>query len=189
MRRIVTSAVVTLDGFMEGPGGAGDLEWSMPFEHDLDAYAVGLLSAGVDAILLGRVTYEGFSGYWPFERGGLADLMNTLQKYVVTSPGSLADAPWGAYADAHSIDRDVEARLRDLKGQDGADMVVLASGGLASSLLNLGLVDEIQLMVVPVVLGAGKPYLGGVTGPLRFELADLRRYPEGSVRLAYRARR
>jgi dihydrofolate reductase len=185
IRRIIASVVLTLDGYMEGPSGEGDLEWSMPFVEDILADAVDVLGTETDAILLGRITYQGFSEYWPFEQGELADLMNTPPKYVFTSPGTLGETPWGSYANAYVIDRDVEARVRELKRHDGKDMVILASGSLVSSFLGLGLVDEIRLLVVPVALGAGKPYLRGITSPIGFELADVKRYPKGSVRLTY----
>ncbi len=186
MRRIITSVVLTLDGYMEGPGGDGDLGWSMPFEEDFLADSAELLGKETDTILLGRVTYQGFSEYWPFARGEFADLMNTPPKYVFASAGTLHDTPWGEYANAQLIDRNVAARVRELKEQDGRDMVILASGGLVSSFLGLGLVDEVRLIVVPVALGAGRPYLRGLTGPIGFEPADVTRYPKGSVRLAYR---
>lgn len=187
MRRIISSVVVTLDGFMEGPNGAGDIEWSGPYVDDIAADAIRLLSAANGGILLGRVTYEGFRTYWPFETGELADLMNTPPKYVVGSPGSMAETPWGELGNAQPIDRDVEARVRALKEQDGNDLVILASGGLASSLLDLGLVDEVQLLVVPLVLGNGKPYLHGISHPVALQLIDTNRYPLGSINLTYRA--
>jgi dihydrofolate reductase len=185
MRRIVTSAVITLDGYFEGPGGAGDLDWSAPYVEDILADAVNLLGDGTDAILLGRITYEGFSTYWPFEHGELADLMNTPPKYVFASTGALDETPWGEYSNAQLIDRDVEPRLREMKQRGGGNLVVLASGGLAASLLAFGLVDEVQLLVVPVALGAGKPYLHALSKPVGFELKDVTRYPLGSVRLTY----
>ena len=76
--------------------------------------------------------------------------------------------------------------MRELKSQDGRDLVILTSGGLVSSLLGLGLVDELQLVVVPVVLGAGRPYLRDLGKELAAELVDVKRYPKGSVRLTYR---
>jgi dihydrofolate reductase len=109
MRRIIASVVLTLDGYMEGPGGEGDLEWSTPFVEDILAE---VLHTETDAILLGRVTYQGFSTYWPFEQGELADLMNTPPKYVFASAGTLDETPWGKYANAYAIDQDVEARVR-----------------------------------------------------------------------------
>jgi dihydrofolate reductase len=185
MRRIISSVVVTLDGFLEGPGGAGDIEWSGPYVDDIDADAIDLLHVASGGILLGRITYEGFRTYWPFQQGELADLINTPPKYVFGSPGTIDETPWGDHADARPIDNDVETRVRALKADDGEDLVILASGGLASSFLDLGLVDEIQLLVVPLILGSGKPYLQGISAPIGFELVDMKRYPKGSVRLTY----
>ena len=186
MRRIIATVNTTIDGYMEGPNGEGDLGWMMPFVEDLLADNARLLASEIDTILLGRRTYNGFSQYWPGQEDEFAALMNTPPKLVFASPGSLAEVGWGAYDNAELVDRDVEERVRELKARDGKDMVILASGGLVSSFLGLGLVDELQIVVVPVVLGAGTPYLRGVGGDVGLELADLKRYPKGSVRLTYR---
>ncbi|MGZ4385850.1 MAG: dihydrofolate reductase family protein [Gaiellaceae bacterium] len=113
--------------------------------------------------------------------------MNHPPKLVFASPGSLTEVGWGKYGNARLVDRNVQQTLRDLKARDGKDLVILASGGLVSSLLALDLVDELQIVVVPAVLGRGKPYLRGITDPLGLELVGLKRYPKGSVRLTYRA--
>jgi dihydrofolate reductase len=188
MRRIIASVSTTLDGFMEGPNGEGDLGWLMPFVPDGLADNARLLGEETDAILLGRGTYHGFAGFWPTQEGDFADLMNLPPKYVFSSAGALSETPWGSYGNAHLIDRDVEARVRALKAEDGKDMAILASGGLVSSFLGLGLVDELRTVVCPVVLGAGKPYLRGVGRPVELELAEAKPYPNGAVSLTYRVR-
>ena len=188
MARIVATANTTLDGYMEGPNGEGDLGWLMPFVDDGIADN-GELLARARSILLGRITYEGFSQFWPTQEGDFADLMNKPPKLVFTRGGSLTEASWGKYANAELVDGDAEQRLRALKAEDDGDLLILASGGLVSSLLPLGLVDELQLVVVPVVLGGGKPYLRDVRGPVALELADVKQYPKGSARLTYRAKR
>jgi dihydrofolate reductase len=186
MRRIVATVNTTVDGFMEGPGGEGDLGWLMPFVEDGVADNARLL-AETDTILLGRATYEGFSQYWPQQEDEFAALMNTPQKLVFAHPGSLDEVTWGRYGNARLVDHDVEQTVRELKEKDGKDMVLLASGGLASSFLELGLVDELQIVVVPVVLGSGKPYLRGVGRQVALELHAVQQYPKGSVRLTYSA--
>jgi dihydrofolate reductase len=186
MRRIIASASTTLDGYMEGPNGEGDLGWLMPFVPGSLADNARLLGEETDAILLGRGTYHGFAGFWPTQEGEFADLMNLPPKYVFASEGALTETPWGSFENAHLIDRDVEGRVRAMKAEDGRDMVILASGGLVSSLLGLGLVDELRIVVCPVVLGAGKPYLRGVGRILQLELAGSKPYPNGAVALTYR---
>ena len=180
MRRIIASVNTTLDGFMEGPKGEGDLDWLMLFVPDGLADQSHMLAEEIDTILLGRVTYQGFTQYWPEQEGEFADLMNNPAKLVFASPGSLEEVvTWGKYDNARLIDRDVEEKVRDLKARDGKDMVILASGGLASSFLNLGLLDELRVGVVPVVLGAGKRYLRDITDRVELELSSSKSYPKG----------
>ena len=114
--------------------------------------------------------------------------MNTPPKLVFASAGSLEGASWGAYDNARLVEHDVEETLRELKDGAGKDMVILASGGLVSSLLGSGLIDELRVTVCPVVLGGGKPYLRHVAGPVGLELVDAKRYPRGSVRMTYHVR-
>jgi dihydrofolate reductase len=186
MRRIIASVNTTLDGYMEGPNGEGDLGWAMPFVPDALPDSARLLGEETDGILLGRGTYHGFAGYWPEQEGDFADLMNLPPKYVFASEGALAETPWGGYDNAHLVDRDVEATVRAMKAETGKDMAILASGGLVSSFLALGLVDELRITVCPVVLGEGKPYLRGVGRHVGLELVETKPYPAGGVLLTYR---
>lgn len=185
MRRIIASVNTTLDGYMEGPNGEGDLGWLMPFVPDGLADNARLLGEETDTILLGRDTYRGFAGFWPTQEGEFADLMNLPPKYVFAGAGAIPETPWGSYGNAHLVDRDVEDRVRAMKAEDGRDMVILASGGLVSSFLGLGLVDELRIVVCPVVLGAGKPYLRGVGRVVELELVESKPYPNGAVLLTY----
>jgi len=186
VRRIITWAAISLDGYMEGPAGEGDLGWLMPYVEDSLPDNSAMLAAEIDTILLGRVTYEGFSRYWPYREGEFADLMNAPPKLVFTRRGAVGDISWGPYDNARLVERDPEEMLRSLKKEDGRDLVVLASGGLVSSLLGSGLVDELRLIVCPVVVGGGKPYFRNIAGPVGLELVDVKGYPRGSARLTYR---
>src|SRR5919199_4941412 len=103
MRRVVATVSTTLDGYMEGPNGEGDLGWLMPFVEDSLEDNARLLG-GTDTILLGRRTYEGFSQFWPEQEGEFADLMNKPTKLVFAGPGSLAEVRWGCYANAKLVD-------------------------------------------------------------------------------------
>jgi dihydrofolate reductase len=182
VRRVIASVATTLDGYLEGPGGEGDLAWLMPHVEDSLADNAAMLADETDTIVLGRRTYEGFSQYWPGQEGEFAELMNTPPKLVFSR--SLTEVGWGSHANAELADED---RLRDLKAEDGKAAVILASGGLVSNLLALGLVDELRIVVIPVLLGAGLKYLRGIERQVELELACVKSYPKGSVRLTYHA--
>jgi dihydrofolate reductase len=186
MRRIIASVNTTLDGYMEGPNGEGDLGWLMPHVPEAVPDSQQMLAKEIDTILLGRLTYQGLSQYWPFEEGEFADVMNNPPKIVFGSPGSLNEVTWGKYDNASLVDEDVEAKVRELKETDGKDMALVASGGLASSFLNLGLVDELRIVVCPVVLGEGKPYFRGIGKQVALELVEAKPYPGGATSMTYR---
>jgi dihydrofolate reductase len=184
VRRLIASVQTTLDGRFEGANGVGDLDWLMPHVEDSLADNQAMLEA-VDTIVLGRITYEGFSQFWPLQTGPFADLMNRPTKLVLSRGGTLDAVSWGAYDNARLVDRDAEAHIRELKAQEGRDMVITASGTLIASFLGQGLIDELRLIVVPVVLGAGKRLFDGVAGRVPLELRETARYPKGSIRLVY----
>jgi dihydrofolate reductase len=157
MRRIVVSEFVSLDGVMEDPGGAeGTAQggWAFKFERgpDGDKYKLDeLVAAG--AMLLGRVTYEGFAQAWPSitDEVGFADKMNGMPKYVVSS--TLEKADWN---NSTILRGDVAAEVRKLKAEPGGDILVAGSARLVHALQDADLVDEYRLMVYPTVLGGGK---------------------------------
>jgi len=163
MRRIVVSEFVTLDGVMEDPGGAEDFDrggWAFQFERgpDGDKFKLDEVMAA-DGLLLGRKTYEGFAEAWPSREGEFADKFNNMAKYVVSS--TLSDPDWN---NSHVIGTvDVER----LKGEVDGDILVNGSVQLVNALLDAGLVDELRLMVFPVVLGKGKKlFADGAKAPL-----------------------
>jgi dihydrofolate reductase len=157
MRRIVVSEFVSLDGVMEDPGGAeGTAQggWAFKFERgpDGDKYKLDeLVAAG--AMLLGRVTYEGFAQAWPSitDEVGFADKMNGMPKYVVSS--TLEKAEWN---NSTILRGDVAAEVRKLKAEPGGDILVAGSARLVHALQDADLIDEYRLMVYPTVLGGGK---------------------------------
>jgi dihydrofolate reductase len=158
MGRIVVTEFVSLDGVMEDPGGAEDFQhggWT--FEIDRGEGDKFKLDEALDAeaLLLGRVTYEGFAAAWPSREGEFADKFNSMPKYVVSS--TLEDAEWN---DTTVLKGDVANEVSKLRqGADG-EVVVHGSAQLVQTLVEHDLVDELRLMVFPVVLGTCKRLFG-----------------------------
>jgi dihydrofolate reductase len=175
MGELVVTEFVTLDGVFEDPGGAEGFEhggWSFKFNRgpEGDKFKLDeLLSA--DAQLFGRVTYEGFAAAWPSRKDdvGYADRINSLPKYVVSS--TLQSADWAPSTILRDSWADDVARLRN---EVAGDILVAGSGGLVRGLLEHDLVDRLQLMVFPVVLGSGRRLFEGVSGPVTLKLAETR---------------
>ncbi len=187
MRKIVVSEFVTLDGVIQDPGGVGEIErggWNIPYVNDEFAkYKFDELSAS-DALLLGRVTYQGFAAAWPDAshtetEGDYATMMNSCPKYVVST--TLDKAAWN---NSHLIKANVVEEVSKLKQQPGKDILVFGSGELVQMLMQHGLVDEYHLQVHPVVLGSGKRLFGeGSTMPLK--LVETKPFSSGVVALTY----
>lgn len=176
MRKIIVSEFVALDGVMEAPH-----EWQGPFWHDeMGQYKFEELFAS-DALLLGRVTYEGFAAAWPSmtDEAGFADRMNSLPKYVVST--TLDTAEWNASL----IKADVAAEIARLKAQPGQDILVFGSADLVRTLMQEGLIDEYRLMVHPVVVGKGKRLFGEGIDSTALQLVDTRTFPNGVMVLTY----
>src|SRR6187455_3857235 len=152
MGRIVITEFVSLDGVMEDPGGAEQFEhggWSFEFARGEEGDRFKLdETMGSAALLLGRVTYEGFADAWPSRDGEFADKFNTMPKYVVSS--TLGEPEWN---NTKVVTVDDVAALREA---DGGDILVNGSGQLVAELLDRDLVDELRLMVFPTVLGSGR---------------------------------
>ncbi len=158
MRRLVVSQFVTADGVMEGPGGEPTAPrggWAFQFERgeEGDDFKREELWAS-DALLLGRVTYEGFAAAWPgrSDEAGFADKFNSMRKYVVSSTLS-EPLEWN---NSHLLKGDVAEAVRELKQGDGGDIIVLGSSELAQTLIEHGLIDVYDLWIEPIVLGKGK---------------------------------
>src|SRR5262249_29359311 len=134
-----------------------------------------------DALLLGRVTYEGFAEAWPSREGEFADRFNAMPKYVVSS--TLRDPEW---TNSRVIDGDLTAAVARLREEHDRDIVVQGSLRLAQGLLERDLADEIRLMVFPVVLGSGRRLFGEAPDKKRLRLADARAVGDGVAILVYR---
>ena len=186
MRKIVVSEFVSLDGVVEDPGGAEKFKhggWSFKFPDDqVPKYKLDEVFAS-DALLLGRVTYEGFAKAWPSRKDdvGFADKMNNMPKYVVST--TLKDLEWN---NSRLIKSNVAEEVKKLRQQTGKDILVYGSGKLVNTLLKHDLVDELRLMVHPVVLGSGKRLFDDNAETLKaLKLAESRTFPSGIVLLSY----
>ena len=186
MRRIVVSEFVSLDGVVEDPGGAEKFKhggWSFKFLDDqVPKYKLDELSTS-DTLLLGRVTYEGIAKAWPSVKDyvGFADKMNGMHKYVVST--TLKKVDWN---NSRLIKGNIPEEVKKLKQQPGKDILVYGSGKLVNTLLQHDLVDELRLMVHPVVLGSGKRLFDDNAESLKvLKLEDSKTFPSGIVLLSY----
>lgn len=177
MRKVVVTEFMTLDGVMESPE-----KWSFPFWNDEIAKFKHDELFSSDALLLGRVTYEGFAKAWPdrTDEDGFADRMNNLPKYVVSK--SLKKVEWN---NSEIFSKDAAKEVARLKETKGEDILVYGSGELVNTLLQNGLVDVYQLLVYPVVLGEGKKLFreGSYT---KLELVSSKTFSSGVVLLLYK---
>jgi dihydrofolate reductase len=185
MGKVVVTEFVSIDGVFEDPGGSEDSglgAWTFAFDRGDDGNKFKLdETLGSDALLLGRVTYEGFAAAWP-ERPSdpFSDKFNGMPKYVVSS--TLEDPEWN---NSTVIGGDLKSEVPKLKDQYENDIAVHGSGQLARALLDEGLVDEVRLMVFPVVLGQGRQLFDGVEKHT-LKLANTQPVgPDGVVVLTY----
>jgi dihydrofolate reductase len=187
MGNVVVTEFVSIDGVFQDPGGTGEMErgaWS--FKHDRgdagDKIKLDELMEA-DAQLLGRVTYEGFAKAWPTmeDEAGFADKMNSMPKYVVST--TLKDPEW---ENTTVIADNVAEEVRKLKDQFDGDILVAGSGQLVKTLIDEGLVDQLRLMVHPVVVGQGKHLFGDQGDLSEFKLRDSQAVgPDGVFVLTY----
>ena len=190
MSRVVVSEFVSLDGVMEDPGGAEGYKhggWTFKFDRGPEGnkFKTDELFAA-DALLLGRVTYQGFAKAWPSikDEEGFADKMNSMRKYVVSAKLKDADATWN---NTKVIRGDVRAEIAKLKAQPGGDLLVAGSATLAHTLIEHGLVDEYRLMVFPIILGSGKRLFQEAKNSAGLTLVDATKAGSGIVMLTYRS--
>jgi dihydrofolate reductase len=177
MGRIVVTEFVSVDGVMEAPGGE-DFKypgWSFEFDRgeDGDGFKLDETRAS-EALLLGRRTYEGFARAWPSREGEFADMFNSMPKYVVSS--TLESPEWN---NTTVLNGDVVEEVKKLKQEIDGDIVVHGSAQLVHTLVDNDLVDELRLMVFPVVLGTGKRVFGETSDKKTLRLVDSRTVGEG----------
>jgi dihydrofolate reductase len=176
-RKVVASTYVTLDGYIDEPG-----KWAFPFWSDEAGQFKARELLASDALLLGRITYEGFAAAWPTMEGTgeFGVKMNSMPKYVASR--TLTSATWNATI----IQGDVAEAVRALKAQDGGDLLIGGSGRLVDYLTGYDLVDEYKLMIHPIVLGEGMRRLFGSAPRRTFTLVDTLDLPKGIVVQTYR---
>jgi dihydrofolate reductase len=181
MSKLVVSEFVSVDGVMEDPGGGETFErggWAFQFERSADGDRFKydeLMAAG--ALLLGRVTYEGFAQAWPKMADGDFGLkMNSMPKYVYSS--TLQSADW---SNSTILTGDLAERVGELKQSLDGDILVAGSARLVHALIDLGLVDEYRLMVYPILLGAGKRLFAGTRAAASLKLSEIRPVGQAGV--------
>jgi dihydrofolate reductase len=171
MGRIVVTEFISLDGVIEAPGGGEDYKyggWTFEIDRGDEGNQFKLdETMSSAALLLGRRTYEGFAAAWPERDGEFADKFNTMPKYVVSS--TLRDPQW---TNSTVLSGDVVDVITKLKKEQDGDIVVHGSAQLVQALIENDLVDELRLMVFPVVLGTGKRLFGETTDKKRLQLSS-----------------
>jgi dihydrofolate reductase len=182
--RIVVTEFMSLDGVIEDPGGAEDFKhggWSFEISRGDEGDKFKLdETMSADALLLGRVTYEGFAKAWPSREGEFADKFNTMPKYVVSS--TLEEPEW---SNSTVLKGDVAEEVEKLRREQDGDIVVHGSAQLVQALIEKDLVDELRLMVFPVVLGSGKRLFGETSDKQTLRLVDSKTVGDGVTILIY----
>jgi dihydrofolate reductase len=182
---IAVTEFISLDGVVEDPGGAEGFKyggWTFEIARGEEGDAFKLEETmATEALLLGRVTYEGFAAAWPSREGEFADKFNNMPKYVVSS--TLKDPDW---TNTTVLDGDAVQAVSKLKADTDGQLVVHGSIQLAQTLLEHDLVDELRLMLFPVVLGQGKRLFGETSDKKTLQLAESRPVGDGVVILVYR---
>ena len=181
MRNVIASEMVSLDGYFAGPNG--EIDWFV-WNKDSEKYAIELANS-VDTILFGRVTYEMMANYWPSaspptDNAVIIDKMNSLPKIVFSR--TLERPEWN---NTRLIKENIAEEILRMKKQPGRDMVIYGSGRIVSFLLNHDLIDEMHLLVNPVVLGSGKPLFTNIAYRHKMSLVGTSSFGSGVVALHY----
>jgi dihydrofolate reductase len=184
MGKIAVSQNISLDGVMQSPGST-DVPfkyrgWAVDFDGGPEADRFQLEQAqNAAALLLGRVTYEAMHAFWPITEGEFADRLNELPKYIVSS--TLTDLPWNATV----LGDDWPGVVARLRNELERDILVYGSRRLVRALIGMGLVDELRLLVYPVVLGAGDRLFGETEDKIPLRLVESRPLEGGLVGMIY----
>lgn len=174
-RKIVAGLFMSLDGVVEAPE-----IWHFPYMDEQMGAAVGQMHAEADTLLMGRVTYEAFASAWPDRTGPMADAINGIRKLVAST--TLREAGWN---NAAVIDGDVLAAVKELKRQPGKNVNLSGSISLTRALLEARLLDELRLLVHPIVLGTGQRLFPEGTVQTPLTLVRSTTYASGVIDLTY----
>jgi dihydrofolate reductase len=187
MRKIIVTMWVTLDGFIADSDG--DMEWvTESYDEEMGTYESDLVRAA-DTLLLGRVTYQSFAGAWPYVPENpsapegekeYARIVNAMHKLVFSR--SLEQAEWNNSSVAKEV---IPEDIERMKQEPGKDMVIYGSASIVQALTNLGLIDEYQLLVYPIVVGSGKPLFQNIKDRVKLKLIKTRVFHSGVVGLYY----
>ncbi|MDH6151786.1 MULTISPECIES: dihydrofolate reductase family protein [Paraburkholderia] len=193
MRKHIVSMSLSLDGVAQSPGApeedaSGDFRlggWIVPYADEAVGASVHHLLAQPFELLLGRCTYDIFASYWPYvpadsRNRDMADQFNQVRKHVATHRSDTLD-----WHNSHALTGDLADAIRALKLQDGADLLTFGSGDMVRQLLAAGLVDELQLLIYPVILGHGKRLFGNDAQASAFTLAHATSTPSGVLITRY----
>ena len=185
MRKVIVTMWVTLDGFIAGPNN--EMDWVL-VDEAVGNYEYDLMSAA-DTLLLGRVTYQSFAGAWPYVPENpsasegekeYARLLNAMRKIVFSR--TLEKAEWNNSSLAKEV---LPEEIEKMKQEPGKDIVIYGSASIVQALTNLGLIDEYQLLVHPVVLGSGKSLFKNIKDRHNLKLIKTRVFDSGVVALYY----
>jgi dihydrofolate reductase len=184
MGRIVVTEFISLDGIVEDPGGDSDYKHA-GWTFNIDQGEAGPKfkfeeTMNSEALLLGRVTYQGFAKAWPSVKDEFGDRFNSMPKYVVSS--TLEKADWN---NSTVLKGDVVEEVTKLRRKPGGDIVVHGSPTLAKTLIANDLVDELRLMVFPVILGSGRRLFGETSDMKRLRLTSSQTVGDGVLILIY----
>jgi len=177
VRKIKSNFFISLDGVVESPD-----KWHFPYFNDQMGAAIGEGAAGVDSYLMGRVLYEEWAAYWPEHRDEpFGDVLNSTKKYVLSN--TLTSAEW---ENSEIVSGDVASKLAELKASDGGDLSMTGSATTARWLLREGLIDELHLLMHPIVVGGGMARLFPADQPqVPLELVSSDVFDTGVLRLVY----
>ena len=178
MRKVFWQINATLDGFIEGPNRELD-DTAQVVDADFDRYASDMLQS-IDAVLLGRRTYQLFADYWPSATGRDADRLNELPKIVFSR--TLERVGWN---NSRLVREDVGGEVARLKQGPGKDIALFGSADLASSFIRLGLIDEYRILLTPVVLGRGTPMFQHIDDRVALKLLSATTWRSGVMALYY----
>jgi len=182
MRKLIVFNSVSVDGYFVDMNG--DMSWAHNNDAEFNAFVQGNASAGGE-LLFGRITYELMAGYWPTPLAikndpVVAEGMNNLPKVVFSR--TMDKASWN---NTKLVKGNMAAEIRKMKKEPGKDMVIMGSGSIISQLAQEGLIDEYQIVLIPVALGKGRTMFEGIKGKLKLKLTKTRAFGNGNVFLCY----